>query len=53
MVSVSVAPGALNNPALEIVPVPLTTFHVGASTIAPEYAVNCAVEFSDIVALPG
>jgi hypothetical protein len=53
MVSVSVEPGAVNNPVLEMVPVPLTIFHVGARTIAPEYAVNCAVEFSDMVAVPG
>src|ERR1700722_3529305 len=53
MVSVSSEPGALNNPLLEIVPVPLNTFQVGEITVAPVYAANCAVEFSEIFAEPG
>src|SRR5580704_18629649 len=53
MVSVSSDPGAVNKPPLEIVPVPLNTFHVGETIVAPVYAVNCAVEFSEILADPG
>ena len=59
IVSISGALGAVNTPLAVIVPVPLSTDHVAEVIVAPEYAVNCAIDgcppFADsgMVADPG